>query len=152
MDCSEGSLPKQLKFLTPAITHYTNENPEFWYKENQAREFVLQRQGDILVDKDGKPAKGCGKYVYRKNGCIYYKQYTSANLASGLAHTQIGQGMPILAGGWISFKEGKIDCLTFYTGHYGASAIHLQQLTNYLDFSGLSFNKDCELHCEIDKE
>ncbi len=97
--------------------------------EKEARKYIVTVQSDgKFYDVDMNLLEETGKYVFKSNGCIYWKKEEPQYIS----HVGLTRGKKILSGGWMKFVHGKITCVSRATGHYRANEENVDIVVKYL--------------------
>lgn len=117
-----------LDFKTRWSSDYQTDFRNGSLSEENARDTIVDLNEGVfqfMTHPNNKP-DGYGKYVFKENGCIYWKSITPF-----FNHTLLSKGRRILTGGWMLFDKGKLLCFDRGSGHYRTTKESFNYIIDY---------------------
>ncbi len=117
------------------------------FNEEEVKKYRVYFENGRLLDANKEPLSGCGKFVQKKDGCIYSRMLAPGEDLGGLKHAQLGEDKGVLMAGYLMIKNGVLDCFNHHTGHYLTPVIlYSDRFKKYLKGRGITLDskKSCQ--------
>ena len=143
-DCKPDLLSKNLKFIRWKKEEYLAETNDRYFNDQVLQTKKIHIRNGIFHDyKREKFGDICGKYILKKNGCLYFQPVDP--LTHGpLTHTVLSSGNRVLGAGYLMIIDGKLQCFTNGSGHYKTTEEEYVEVINYFNSQGIYVPSKCK--------
>lgn len=145
LDVNDDNKIEDPYFHTPLL-----EREERWRFRVQIIRGKFNRDGQLFDTsyKESHHKLGYASFTLNTNGEL--SLFTHTGKAGNLTHSSMNAGAPVLCAGELKIRDGVLEAITTYSGHYEPSIFNIYELLKYFSKNGIEITNQIKIFSQND--